>query len=157
MLRALFIEYPDDPTAWTIDDQYMFGSDLLVAPLLSDTDSRKVYLPEGSWIDYQTGKTYSQGWHTIAHGDVPIVVLVKDGSAIPHIELAQSTKFMDWTRLEMVTFSNNKSESRGKVFLPGAEEGQEIVITHQGEGMSLSKNPLGSTVDIAVTSYQQFD
>ena len=52
MLRTLFFEYPNDPTAWTIDDEYMFGGNLLVAPLMEEGAGRNVYLPPGKWIDY---------------------------------------------------------------------------------------------------------
>ena len=62
MLRALFVEYPNDPGAWLVDDQYLFGSDMLVAPLFENITERNVYLPEGKWIDYQTGKVYDKGW-----------------------------------------------------------------------------------------------
>ena len=59
MLRALFVEFPDDPGAWKVDDEYLFGSQILVAPLLeSGMTGRTVYLPEGKWIDYQTEKVY---------------------------------------------------------------------------------------------------
>ena len=52
MLRALFVEFPDDPGAWKVDDEYLFGSQILVAPLLeSGMTGRTVYLPEGKWID----------------------------------------------------------------------------------------------------------
>ncbi len=44
MLRALFVEYPNDPGAWLIDDQYLFGSDMLVAPLFENVTERNVYL-----------------------------------------------------------------------------------------------------------------
>lgn len=48
MLRALFVEFPDDPGAWKVDDEYLFGSQILVAPLLeSGMTGRTVYLPEG--------------------------------------------------------------------------------------------------------------
>ena len=66
--------------AWQIDDQYLFGSDILVAPLFEDQSARAVYLPEGSWIDYQTGEVYEEGWHTIAAGAIPVVMLVKEGT-----------------------------------------------------------------------------
>jgi alpha-D-xyloside xylohydrolase len=57
MLRALFVEFPEDPSAWKVEDQYMFGSQILVAPLLeTGITSRLVYLPQGKWIDYQTNK-----------------------------------------------------------------------------------------------------
>ena len=66
MLRALFVEFPDDPGAWKVDDEYLFGSQILVAPLLeSGMTGRTVYLPEGKWIDYQTEKVYEGGWNRI--------------------------------------------------------------------------------------------
>lgn len=92
MLRALFVEFPDDPGAWRVDDEYLFGSQILVAPLLeSGITGRSVYLPEGKWIDYQTEKVYEGGWHKIEAGSLPIIMLVRDGSVLPHLKLAQST------------------------------------------------------------------
>lgn len=96
MLRALFVEFPDDPGAWKVDDEYLFGSQILVAPLLeSGMTGRTVYLPEGKWIDYQTEKVYEGGWHRIEAGSLPIIMLVRDGSVLPHLKLAQSTAEMD--------------------------------------------------------------
>ncbi|MFW6205853.1 MAG: TIM-barrel domain-containing protein, partial [Gemmatimonadota bacterium] len=88
MVRALFVEYPNDPGAWRVEDQYLFGSDMLVAPLMEEGDARDVYLPAGRWIDYQTGRVYEPGWRNIAVGTIPAVILVRDGAAIPHIGLA---------------------------------------------------------------------
>ncbi|NJK81599.1 MAG: glycoside hydrolase family 31 protein [Chloroflexaceae bacterium] len=60
MLRALVLEYQDDPTTYTIADQYMFGRSLLVAPILDERTTRRVYLPHGLWVDYWT-KTVRPG------------------------------------------------------------------------------------------------
>ncbi|HEU5397002.1 MAG TPA: TIM-barrel domain-containing protein, partial [Verrucomicrobiae bacterium] len=99
MVRALFVEYPDDPGSWLVEDEYLFGSSILVAPLLHEhATGREVYLPPGTWIDYQDGKTYPGGWQHIEAGAVPVVMLVRDGTAIPQIKLAQSTKDMDWSK-----------------------------------------------------------
>src|ERR671933_2887405 len=77
MVRTLFFERPDDPTCWFIDDEYMFGEAVLVAPLMEYTPDRDVYLPPGSWIDYQTTETYEgPGWHRIWAGEIPVVMLV---------------------------------------------------------------------------------
>jgi hypothetical protein len=46
MVRALFFEYPEDPTSWLIEDQYLFGTELLVAPLMEEAPDREVYLPQ---------------------------------------------------------------------------------------------------------------
>ena len=57
MMRALYLEYPDDRNVWHIDDQYMFGDSLLIAPVLrplSESAVREIYLPRGVWFDYFT-------------------------------------------------------------------------------------------------------
>lgn len=104
MQRALLLEYPNDPGAWTVEDEYMFGADMLVAPLVEDGKSRLVYLPQGNnWVDYQTGKTYTPGWHTIEAADIEIIVLVKQGAEIKHVPVAQSVDKIDWNK----TYSKN--------------------------------------------------
>ena len=119
MLRALFVEFPQDPGSWKIDDEYMFGSQILVAPLLeSGMTGRTVYLPEGKWIDYQTGNVWTGGWHYIEAGNLPIVVLVHDGSATPHIPLAQSTADMDWNKVTWKTYCVDCKEATGLICLP---------------------------------------
>ncbi len=153
MLRALFVEYPNDPGSWRVDDQYLFGSDMLVAPLLESVGSRDVYLPPGWWIDYQTGDIYAGGWHHIKAGDIPAVVLVRDGTAIPHIELAQSTAQMDWSSLELVVFAKEATEATGKVCLPSNQMLHDLMITKDGNSFKLSKDPLAGKVAWKVRMY----
>lgn len=119
MLRALFVEFPDDPGAWKVDDEYLFGSQILVAPLLeSGITGRTVYLPEGKWIDYQTEKVYEGGWHRIEAGSLPIIMLVRDGSVLPHLKLAQSTSEMDWSKMSLKVYSADKKQAEGLICLP---------------------------------------
>ncbi|MBR1586139.1 MAG: glycoside hydrolase family 31 protein [Clostridia bacterium] len=62
LLRAMFYEFPEDPRCWELADQYMFGPDYLVAPILApQTFARSVYLPAGQWQDIRTGETYPGG------------------------------------------------------------------------------------------------
>ncbi|MCR5312509.1 MAG: alpha-xylosidase [Bacteroidaceae bacterium] len=122
MQRALFLEFPDDPGAWMIEDEYMFGENLLVAPLLEETDERYVYLPTGNkWIDYQTGQTYNPGWHKMKAGDIEIIILVKDGSAIPHVPVAQSTDKIDWNKITWKKYSVDTPAKEGLLYLPQDE------------------------------------
>ena len=63
-MRPLFYEFPNDKTAWEVDDEYTFGSDLLVAPIINENQySRQVYLPdEGTeWENAWTGEKYMGG------------------------------------------------------------------------------------------------
>ena len=119
MVRALFVEFPHDAGAWMVEDEYMFGSQILVAPLLESGNSRECYLPQGKWIDYQTGNVYSGGYQTIAVGDIPCVILVKDGSLIPHVPVAQSTDKIEWDKIQMVPFKVDASQCQGLLFKPG--------------------------------------
>ncbi len=58
MLRALLLHYPSDPVCWMIQDQYLLGHDLLVAPVMNSESKRNVYLPEGEWVDFWSGEVY---------------------------------------------------------------------------------------------------
>ena len=72
--------------------------------MMTNAKKRFVYLPEGKWVDYQNGKTYSSGWQSIPAGEIPCVILVRKGAVIPHIPLAQSTSEMDWTKVYNVRY-----------------------------------------------------
>ena len=127
MVRALFVEYPDDPGAWLVEDEYLFGSQILVAPLMESGSSRTVYLPRGKWIDYQSGKVYEGGWQTINVGEIPAVILVRDGSLIPHAKLAQRTDQIDWNDIELRPYrAADGTTCRGLLFKPGDTALQSI-------------------------------
>lgn len=140
MLRALFVEFPHDPGAWKIDDEYMFGSQILVAPLLEEgMTGRTVYLPEGKWIDYQTGKVYAGGWREIEAGKLPVIMLVRDGSVLPHVALAQSTDEIDWSRMELRLYSADAKTASGLICLPSDGLLQSIRLDRSGRILSAPK------------------
>ena len=151
MVRALFVEFPNDPGAWLVDDQYMFGNDMLVAPLLENVTERSVYLPKGKWIDYQSGATYSSGWHTLKPGDVKAIIMVRDGAVIPHIKLAQSTAQMDWKSLNLVTYSSSGQTTEGLVCLPSDNILHKITL----QGKTLSADPFAGKVKWQISHYKQ--
>ena len=141
------IEYPDDPGSWLIEDEYLFGADLLVAPLLEENNAgRNVYLPPGKWIDYQTGKAYVGGqWRHIDAGAIPIVLLVKDHSVIPHIGLAQSTADMDWNNIELRVFSTDQSPAAGLFALPNGDL-KKLAVEPAEKTFALKTDPLEGKV-----------
>jgi alpha-D-xyloside xylohydrolase len=147
MVRALFVEYPDDPGSWLVEDEYLLGSDILVAPLLeTGMTGRAVYLPPGKWIDYQTGKSYAGGWQQIAAGALPIVALVRDGAAIPHAKLAQSTSQIDWSALDLVVYAEAATEARGLVTLPADNVLRRLSLARKGGSFALTSDPLAGKV-----------
>jgi alpha-D-xyloside xylohydrolase len=147
MVRALFVEFPEDPGAWLVDNEYLYGSRILVAPLLHQGEtSRAVYLPPGTWIDYQTGKDYASGWQKIEAGNIPEIILVRDGTVIPQIALAQSTLQMDWSKIELVVFAKNTTTAKGSVFLPGDSELHELTLNQGGSGFQPVNDPSAGKV-----------
>lgn len=128
MMRTLFFEYPEDRVAWMVEDEYMFGNDLLVAPLFEDnTKIRDVYMPEGIWIDYQTNEVYEGGkFHSIAVGDIPAVLLVKDGAILPHAELAQTTEKIKWDEIDLRVYHVKANKASGMICLPGQKQVQVL-------------------------------
>jgi len=155
MLRALFIEYPGDPGSWLIDNEYLFGSDMLVAPLFENGTKRNVYLPAGQWIDYQTGKVYSAGWHIIDAGKIPIIVLVHEGSVIPHIALAQSTSQMDWSKLDLVVYATDSQKVNGIICLPSDQVLHKITLGKKGGSFTLDPDPYNGKVVWRIRMYSK--
>ena len=147
MLRALFVEFPADPGSWEVDNEYMYGSDILVAPIFeAGMKSRDVYLPPGQWVDYQTGKSYNGGWHNIGTGEIQVIMLVRDGSVVPQVKVAQSTDEIDWSNIELVVFSKNSNQAKGKVCLPSDDVLHEVSLVKKGKTFSLTSDPLKGKV-----------
>jgi alpha-D-xyloside xylohydrolase len=133
MVRALLVEFPHDMGAWLVEDEYMFGSQILVAPLMESGNERTVYLPSygeagrgSKWIDYQSGKVYESGYQTIPAGRIPAIILVRDGSLIPHAPLAQRTDQIDWNKIELKAYKADAKKCTGLLFKPGDDTVKEI-------------------------------
>jgi alpha-D-xyloside xylohydrolase len=154
MVRALLVEYPADAGSWNVDDEYLFGSSMLVAPLLHENATgRAVYLPPGTWIDYQSGKDYSGGWQTIEAGKIPEIILVRDGTVLPHIALAQSTLQMDWSKLDLVVYAKDATTAKGLVYLPGDTELHQLTLTKENGAFKLDNDPLARKVSWTIRPY----
>ena len=98
-------------------------------PMLEEGSGRDVYLPgRQKWIDYQTGKVYAPGWNHIECGTLPIVILVKDGSAIPHIPVAQCTDRMKWDKITWKKYLADEKKAEGLLCLPQDGRLQRMVI-----------------------------
>ena len=134
LLRPLFFQHPDDPTSWLIEDEYFFGQEMLVAPLMEETTSRSVYLPPGRWIDYQTGRAYAGAkWHTIKAGEIPCVILVRDGAVLPRVSVAQHTDAIDWKHLELAVFGAKAKTATAQVFVPGDKKLRTLELRRKGK------------------------
>ncbi len=102
LLRPLFLEFPEDTSSWLVDDAFLFGSDLLIAPLFEEVREREVYLPPGAWIDLQSGVRYPGGRYVrLSAGEVPCIVLGREGALLPTVEPAAHTGALDFNAIEL--------------------------------------------------------
>lgn len=85
VVRPLLLHHPDDRASWDVDDQYYFGPDLLVAPVLEEGGTgRRVYLPPGGWHELATGRQFVGGRHVEVAAPLDEVPLfARDGAMIP--------------------------------------------------------------------------
>ena len=85
VLRALILQHPEDRTCRQIDDQYYFGDNMLVAPVMNSENVRDIYLPEGKWVHFFTREVF-EGKQWLKDIEVPLdemPVFVKSGAGIP--------------------------------------------------------------------------
>jgi alpha-D-xyloside xylohydrolase len=84
MMRAMALEFPDDPGCAYLDRQYMLGPDLLVAPVLAAGGEVSYYVPAGVWTSLLSGETVTgPRWVTETHGVHSLPLLVRPGAVLP--------------------------------------------------------------------------
>lgn len=93
MMRALWLHHPDEAEAVSCGDAFLWGRDLLVAPVLAKAaKERRVYLPRGRWFDWWTGVAYEGGREVVRAADLATLPLfVRAGSIIPLDPVRQHT------------------------------------------------------------------
>lgn len=88
--RALVMDYPHDAEVFALDDQYMMGDSLLVAPVVAGCQERRIYLPQGSWYDFWTGDIFEGSQWIIYQVPLHIIpIFVKAGTLLPLASVAQ--------------------------------------------------------------------
>ncbi|MEI6035196.1 MAG: glycoside hydrolase family 31 protein [Verrucomicrobiae bacterium] len=126
--RPLIFEHQDDAAARNLDDQFLLGSHLLVAPVTAEGQTaRHLYLPEGTWRDWWTGEAVSGGRHLL----VPtprdrIPVFARGGAVIPL-----------WTGSPQTTQGHFPEEIELRVIVP-LEDGETTSIFHEDDGLTFA-------------------
>lgn len=164
LMRAMFLEFANDPTCWNLDTQYMFGDKLLVAPVF-DTDTVEYFVPEagGDWVNILDGSSKSTGWHTETHGYLTLPVLLRPGHALliahGNHRISQSWSSSGLTILvgsgtqgDIITICRGKGETlratlsisggkiRAKVDGVPGDTMLEVIVVGNGVGMDTLSN-----------------
>jgi alpha-glucosidase len=125
--RPLVFDYQQDATVWDLDDEYLFGPDLLVAPVTqSGQTARQVYLPDGEWHDWATGERHPGRSFVIVPTPVErIPIFARGGAVIPMWESAPASTaahFPDVLELH--------------VFVPSGD-GEHTSVVQEDDGVTL--------------------
>ena len=84
VMRPMFFDFPEDPVCWTTGDQYMFGDDILFAPIsVQGQTERKVWLPEGDWTLTKDRTAYRGGQWVTVHAEISeFIAFVRSGAGV---------------------------------------------------------------------------
>jgi alpha-glucosidase (family GH31 glycosyl hydrolase) len=124
IMRALWLHYPDDPAAVARSDEYLWGRDILVAPVVEKgATSRRVYLPRGAWYDYWTGERRSGGQEIDRAVDLAMTpIYIRAGAILP---LGPVKQYVD----------EPTSESMSLTIYPGADGS---VVLYEDDGRTFA-------------------
>ncbi|NMM50119.1 glycoside hydrolase family 31 protein [Marinigracilibium pacificum] len=147
LARPMFVEYPE--VSDTLNNQYMWGKNLLVAPILNPgVSSRKVYLPEGNWYNFWNNEKYKGGqWVEIPVTMENIPVFVKSGSILPTTDLIHSTDIYKTDTVNIHYYYDQTSSSQNIFFDDGKSRGslennqyQVVSISTTGDNDKITFN-----------------
>ena len=141
MLRAMVLEFPEDPGAAGLDQQYMLGDALLVAPVFAEEGEVNVYLPPGRWTHLLSGLEKTGGWHHEVHDVFSLPLYVRENTllAVGARDDTVAYNHADGVTLELYALGDDRSVSctvsgaGGETLAVTAQRhGREIVVTASG-------------------------
>ncbi|EFM10058.1 Alpha-glucosidase [Paenibacillus curdlanolyticus YK9] len=164
VVRPLVLEYPQDAAVSNLNDQFLLGADILVAPVLHPGVScRSVYLPEGQWYDFATGEVHNGGQHILADaplerlpmfvraGAIVVQAAADAGHAHQHTsELTSGSRAIDIYVPQAGTHARSHYEDDGCTtdYLKGAFDSIDMMLQVEGTGA-------GEHIVFAASSKQQ--
>ncbi|RDW77701.1 hypothetical protein BP6252_05754 [Coleophoma cylindrospora] len=105
-LRAMCLEFPEDPTSWFLDRQFMFGDSLLVAPIFEESGTVEFYLPKGKWTNFFTKEVKAgPGWFTEEHKFDTLPLYVRENTVLVLGKQGETRTVYDYTEdVEVCTY-----------------------------------------------------
>lgn len=106
VMRPLVLHYENDKETWNLNDEFLLGQHILVAPVVTQGSTRRmVYLPEGKWYGWEDKKEYQGGQYYLIEAPLDTCpIFVKEGSIIPTYEVMQYTGERPYDMLKLLVF-----------------------------------------------------
>jgi alpha-D-xyloside xylohydrolase len=116
LARPLVYDHHSDPTTWHIDDEYMLGPDLLVAPMFKPRGSREIYLPAGGWYDFWTDERFDGArWITYDAELETLPLFVRAGAVLPMGPELQYANERAWDPLRFEIYAGDVGRTEHEV------------------------------------------
>ena len=150
VMRAMLLEFPEDPASDTLDRQYMLGDSLLVAPVFTDDGSVSYYLPAGRWTHLLTGEVQEGSrWHQAQHGYLSLPLFVRPitifpvgaDNTRPDYDYTVGTTFRVYELADGATISRTVPNQKGE---------DAVTLTVSRKGAKIEATLKGSAKDIAI-------
>lgn len=151
-MRAMFLEFPDDPACDTLDRQYMLGDSLLVAPVFSEKGDVTYYLPEGKWTHLLTGETVEGGkWRKENHNFFSLPLFVRPNSilATGANDTRPDYDYADGAEIGLYQLADGAAVSRTVRSVKGAAE-LNVTAAKSGNVVTLSAEGAGKPFRVAL-------
>lgn len=143
VMRAMLLEFPDDPACETLDRQYMLGDAIMVAPVLNPEGEAAFYLPEGRWTHLLTGEAVEGGkWRRETHGFMSLPVYVRPASLIafgaddsrPDYDYAAGATY------HLFGLADGASAS-ATLYAPGGRTVESLTVSRAGNQLTIAPEP----------------
>ncbi|GAB3650133.1 glycoside hydrolase family 31 protein [Echinicola sediminis] len=147
IMRGLVLEHQEDYNTYNVDDQYYFGDQMMVCPVLTkDAQTRTVYLPEGTWFDYWDGTRYEgKAYYNIVCPMEKLPIFVKAGAIIP---MQDEVEYDNKTPYGAITFEIFPGDSSSyqlfeddgisEEYMEGGYSETQVTLEGAGEGININ-------------------
>ena len=142
MLRAMLVEFPDDPACYNLDQQYMLGESVLVAPVLQSDNSVSYYIPEGNWTRFLTDEVImGPKWQHETHDFLSLPLFVRPNTllAVGNTQTRPDYDFGDQVTLRLYQLADGQTATATVPTLTG-ETDFTVTITRKGQSLEATQN-----------------
>lgn len=143
VMRAMMLEFPDDPGCDYLDRQYMLGDSLLVAPVFSENGDVSVYLPTGRWTHLYTNQEVTGGWRKERHdfNSLPLYVRQNSLIAIGNNSQKPDYDYADSTAFHLFALEDG---ALAQAVIPAADGSTQFTLNVRREGKQLHVSGTGN-------------
>lgn len=145
LMRAMVLEYPEDPACAYLDRQYFLGDSLMAAPVFSENGAVDFYVPAGRWTDFLSGKTYDGPcWVRETHDFLSLPLLVRPNSVIPvgKVDTKPDYDWADGVTLRIFALENSRHLD---LRIPNSSGGEAARFTVRRQGDTIIIDAGGTT------------